>query len=179
MNEIWKDIPGYEGAYQVSDQGRVRSLDRDVSRKHRWGPHMEVWRYKGKILSARAKGCGHLNVSLGAGNTHLVHRLVLLAFVGFPDAGHECLHINGIPSDNRLVNLRWGSRYENRADMRTHAQQYGRRQGSSHLTEDTIRQIKKKLATKESQKALAAEFGVHVNTINNISRGYTHKWVVV
>jgi hypothetical protein len=177
MKENWKDIPGHEGSYQASDQGRIRSLDRVVLRTHRWGGHKEEWHYKGKVLSARAKGCGHLNVSLGAANTQLVHRLVLLTFVGPPDNGRECLHINGIPSDNRLENLRWGSRHENRADMRAHAKQYARRQGSTHLTEDAIRQIKIKLAAKEQQKLLAVEFGVHVNTINNINRGYTHKWV--
>jgi hypothetical protein len=179
MTEVWRDIPMYAGAYQVSDQGRVRSLDRVVLRAHRWGGQPQEWRYKGKILSAKPKDCGHLNVSLGANNTHLVHRLVLLAFVGAPGAGCECLHKNGIPSDNRLQNLRWGSRYENRADIRTHAQQYGRRQGSSQLTEDAIRQIKQKLLEKQPQKSIAAEFGVHLNTVNNISRGYTHKWVRV
>ena len=179
MTEIWRDIPGYEGAYQASNLGRVKSLPRIVLRKHRWGDHLVEWSYAGKVLSVGAKGCGHLNVSLGANNTELVHRLILLAFVGFPDSGQECLHKNGIPNDNRLENLCWGTRRENRSDMSRHAQQYGRRQGSSHLTEETIRAIKRRLFLKDPQVLLAKEFGVHVNTISNINRGYTHTWVTL
>lgn len=179
MREIWKDIPGHEGAYQVSNRGRVRSLPRCVLRHYSDGrPPTEI-RYFGKILSARAKSCGHLNVSLGAGNTKLVHRLVLLAFVGPPKEGQECLHKNGKPADNRLSNLKWGSRLENKSDERRHARLYGRRQGSTWLSVETIKEIKRELQNPDrpSQRKLAERYGVHVNTINNISRGYVHRWV--
>jgi hypothetical protein len=179
MKEIWRDIPGYEGQYQVSNMGRVRSLDRVVMRKHRWGGHLVAWKYKGKILSGKPKGSGHLNVGLGANNTKLVHRLVLLAFVGEPKNGQECLHTNGNPQDNRLSNLRWGTRVENKNDERKHAQLFGRRQGSSQLSTETIRDIKQELTNpnRPSQKVLAKKYGVHVNTISNISRCFTHRWV--
>ena len=177
--EIWKDIPGFEGSYQVSNFGNVRSLDRVVQRKHRWGDTLKTWVYKGKLLSCKKKGCGHLNVNLGAKKTFLVHRLVMLAFKGPAPDGCEVRHLNGIPDDNRLENLAWGTRIENRADIRRHAQLYRRRQGSTWLSEDTIRQIKRDLAQPDRPKMaeLAVKYGVHVNTISNINRQYTHKWV--
>lgn len=178
MDEVWKDIPGYEGRYQVSTFGRVRSLDRVEMRKHGHGGCAE-WHYKGKILSARQKESGHLNVCLGANNTKKVHRLVLETFVGPSPVGMECLHIDGNPTNNHIENLRWGTRIENRADIRRHAQLYRRRQGSTWLSEDTIRQIKRDLAQPDRPKMaeLAVKYGVHVNTISNINRQYTHKWV--
>ncbi len=105
MMENWKDIPGYEGRYQVSDQGRVKSFCR---------------RAEGVLLRPGRMPEGHLSVALGKGNSQTVHRLVLLAFVGAPPEKHECLHGNGIPSDNRLENLRWGTRGENIRDAYTH-----------------------------------------------------------
>lgn len=179
MQEEWRDIPGYAGSYQVSDQGRVRSVDRTVWRQFNCGRPPAAIKYKGKVLRARPKQTGHAVVNLGAGSCTTVHRLVLLAFVGPPPAGHECLHINGVPSDNRLENLRWGTRLENKADERYHAQLYGRRQGSTHLSIETIRQIKRELCDprRPSQRVLAAKYGVHYNTISNISRCFTHKWI--
>ena len=179
MKEIWKPIPGYEGRYEVSSKGRVRSLTRVELRTYVDGRPSTPINYKGKLLSLRPKGCGHMVVNLGAKTHKLVHRLVLFAFVGPPGAGQECLHNNGKPADNRLENLRWGTRIENKNDERKHAQIYGRRQGSTHLTVETIRQIKRELQTpgRPSQKILAKKYGVHVNTISNIARCYTHRWV--
>ena len=179
MDEIWRDIPGYDGMYQASSHGRIRSVDRTIFRPHSHGGHA-VWRYKGRVLKARPKESGHLNVSLGAHNTKKVHRLVLETFVGACPVGMECLHIDGDPTNNRIENLRWGTRFENKADERKHARLYGRRQGSTWLTVEMIRAIKHDLAQTDrpSQKVLAQKYGVHWNTINNINRGYTHRWIV-
>jgi hypothetical protein len=89
------------------------------------------------------------------------------------------LHADGDPTNNKLENLRWGTRLDNRADMRVHAQLYRRRQGATWLSEETIRAIKRDLSAhdKPTQKVLARKYGVHANTINNINRGFTHKWV--
>lgn len=111
--ELWKDIPGYEGRYQVSDLGRVRSLDCRVPLLNR---HTNVWitrAVKGRVLKPGAGETGHVTVALGKGNTHSVHTLVLLAFEGPPPAGHEVLHRNHTPSDNRWTNLFYGTRSEN------------------------------------------------------------------
>ncbi len=178
MQDIWKDIPGYAGRYQASTGGQIRSLDRVEFRKHRHGGYAN-WAYKGKVMQARPKESGHLNVCLGLGNSKKVHRLVLETFVGPCPAGMECLHADGDPTNNRLENLRWGTRVENRADMRKHAQAYRRKQGSTWLSEGTIKQIKRDLADPDrpTHAVLAQKYGVHFNTISNISRGFTHKWV--
>lgn len=117
--EIWKDIPGYEGRYQVSDQGRVRSCDRAIefpayttgSGVYR-GASKRV--FKGRVLKPGRVKSGHLSLPLGRPLIgRMVHQLVLLAFVGPCPAGHEVLHLNHDPADNRLSNLRYGTRSEN------------------------------------------------------------------
>ena len=117
--EIWKDVPGYEGQYQVSDHGRVKSLDRDIVQMSRWGT-LYMKSVKGVMLRPGRMPAGHVSVSLGRNNSQCVHKLVLLAFVGPAPGGHECLHDNGDPSDNRLSNLRWGTRGDNIRDAVRH-----------------------------------------------------------
>jgi len=103
--ETWKLVPGYDGKYEVSDQGQIRSYQR---------------RPEGRILRPGRMPGGHLSVALGRKNSQCVHKLVLLAFVGAAPDRHECLHINGDPADNRLSNLRWGTRSENMKDAYAH-----------------------------------------------------------
>lgn len=107
--EKWKTIPGYEGRYEVSDLGSVRSLDRKDTRGRR---------RKGRVMSLRRQPSGHLTVSLcnGQQRSFPVHRLVLLAFVGPCPDGMEACHENDVPDDNRLANLRWDTRSANVMD---------------------------------------------------------------
>lgn len=109
--EQWRDIPGYEGRYQVSDQGRVKSVPHRV----RLVVHgVETTRLSpGRMLKPGRCRSGHLSVALGKGNSKMVHGLVLTAFVGARPEAQEALHLNHTPSDNRLCNLRWGTRSEN------------------------------------------------------------------
>jgi hypothetical protein len=118
--EIWKDIPGYEGQYQVSTLGNVRSLDRVITCEGKVKGKYTSLR-KGKLLRPGRSSSGHLTVALGKNNSMSVHFLVLFAFVGRKESnGVECLHINGIPFDNRVENLRWGTRSENMIDAYAH-----------------------------------------------------------
>lgn len=109
--EAWRDIPGFEGRYQVSDQGSVRSVDHRV----RLVAHgVETTRLvRGRILRPGPSTSGHLSVVLGRGNTRAVHVLVMLAFEGPCPEGMEVLHRNHTPSDNRFANLKYGTRGEN------------------------------------------------------------------
>ena len=111
MNENWKDIPGFEGRYQASDAGRVRSVDRRV----RLVAHgVETTRLaRGRILRPAPSRSGHLSVVLGRSNTRGVHTLVMRAFVGEPPEGNEVLHLDHNPTNNALANLRYGTRSEN------------------------------------------------------------------
>ena len=116
MSERWLPVVGYEGAYQVSDLGRVRSLDRMIvdSVGHRYFR-------AGRILrQVTLKGTGHCRVTLPGGIQGYVHRLVLEAFVGPAPDGMEACHNDGDPTNNRLDNLRWDTRSANNTDAVRH-----------------------------------------------------------
>lgn len=117
-NEQWRPIPGYEGRYDVSDHGRVKSLARTVYDK---SGHPRP--YPERLLRPGPRPDGHLGVVLhvnGKRDSQLVHRLVLLAFVGLRPDGTEACHNNGVGTDNRLVNLRWDTHPGNSRDMVRH-----------------------------------------------------------
>lgn len=103
MEEIWKDIEGYEGLYQVSNLGRVKSLGNNKNRKE-------------KIIKQIKKKDGYLYLKCsknGESKTFSVHRLVAQAFIPNPNNLPEIDHINTVPTDNRIENLRWCSRKGN------------------------------------------------------------------
>lgn len=118
MTEQWRPIPGWEGLYDVSDVGRVRSCSRVVVGRN--GRPLTV---NQRILTGTVNEHGYVRVSLCRGNarfTRGVHQLVLLAFAGPAPDGHEACHNNGDPGDNRLINLRWDTRSSNMLDRTTH-----------------------------------------------------------
>jgi len=111
MEEIWKDIEGYEGSYQVSNLGRVKSLERIVAFKD--GRKI---RFKEKIISLNKLKHGYLAANLWKDDkrkSFKVHRLVAKAFIARIDGKDYVDHINGIPSDCRVCNLRWCTHKEN------------------------------------------------------------------
>lgn len=112
--EVWKPVCGYEGKYEVSDHGQVRSLDRlDTAGRP----------VRGRIMKASTGSSGYKQVDLsgtGGAATKHVHRLVLEAFVGACPDGMEACHGDGGAVDNRLANLRWDSRSENMIDRTRH-----------------------------------------------------------
>ena len=112
MEEIWKDIEGYEGIYQVSNLGRVRSLDR------------KVWNYtkKGRILKSHSNGHGYQNVSLHNKNKiekhAYIHILVAKAFIPNPENKKEVNHKDFNKENNCADNLEWVTREENKKHYR-------------------------------------------------------------
>ena len=109
-NEEWRDVVGYEGLYQVSDQGRVKSLERKVPK---WDGERTV---KERILKPAPTKYGYLQFNLYAGGKQkalTVHRLVCEAFHENPDNKQEVNHINENKTDNRACNLEWCTRTEN------------------------------------------------------------------
>ena len=120
MSEEWRDVPGWEGFYQVSSVGRVKSVERTIMRGQ---CPMHI---RERIMAVYPRDSGHLVVSTlrkpsGESYRPTVHQLVAFAFIGDRRAeGLEIRHLNGDPSDNRVENLAWGTRAENVADMIDH-----------------------------------------------------------
>lgn len=150
--ENWKAIPGYEGQYEVSDQGRVRNLDR--------------------VLTLTHMKSGHLGARLNR-KFYYVHRLVLLAFVSPPEqyAPHvrvEGRHLDGDPANNALKNLAWGTVKENRADRRRLGEK-------AKLSKDQMLMLQADLRGGALLKDVAAKFGVERHTAARYRDGYMYE----
>lgn len=108
--EQWRTIPEFEGKYEASNYGRVRSLDRIVVRANRWGECEHQW--KGRVLKPVSHK-GYLVTKLGACKYLFgIHQLVARAWYGMPN-GLVVNHINGVKTDNRPCNLEYITNTEN------------------------------------------------------------------
>ena len=163
MSEKWVQIPGFEGRYEVSDLGRVRSVDREVETSNG-----QVRRYRGMLLSpGRMNDFGHVTVMLGRdGGSRCVHDLVLNAFVGPPEPGQECRHFDGDGSNNRLENLRWGSRSQNGKDTT--------RLGRRRFTYEQADEMRQKKNQGWLLREIAEEYGCSVSLVHQITTGFRY-----
>lgn len=168
----WAPIFGWEGLYEVSNGGIVRSLDRVVTRPN--GVRVSL---KGRELSA-AMCNGYQRVSLRDGarkEFRYIHDLVCRAFHGPRPAGCEVAHGNNNRTDNVADNLRWATRAENIKDKARHGTQpVGERIWLAKLTDAAIRDIRSSGAT---LRALAAVYGVSHGTISAVKSRRTWKHV--
>jgi len=168
--EIWKDVIGHEGLYQVSSLGRVKSFCRDKN---------------GRILRPGKASKGYLQVRLFRGGKQkqvLVHRLVLEAHTGpAPSPKHEGNHRNGDKADNRIENLEWVTPEENiRHAFRElgHEGVKGETHGRAELTRRKVIGIRELWATGDyTQIELAEMFRVCHSTISYIVRRKTWRHV--
>ena len=171
MNEEWRDVVGYEGSYQVSNCGRVRSLDRiDNAGKKR----------KGRMKRTPVNGRGYAMVSLSnqeSKKTKRLHRLVAEAFLPNPRNHPQINHIDGNPLNNAVENLEWcDAKYNQQHAVRTGLHKPSK--GSSHyktdLNEFQVRVIKR-IASQGNipQRELGSIFGVPQQTISSIKSGRT------
>lgn len=119
----WRAIPGFEGRYEASDTGLIRSLDRIIETRNgsRWKPGVPgapgIRRLRGRVLKPGTSAqTGHQHVVLEGRNDRSVHSLVLEAFVGPCPPGLMACHTNDDPTDNRIDNLSWGTRSQNSYD---------------------------------------------------------------
>lgn len=176
MIETWRSINDYEGKYQVSNFGNVRSLDRYIE-----GKDGKTKKFPGKILSLVKQNAGYVTVGLSKDSvvtSFLVHRLVAAAFIDNPENLPEVNHKDGVKHNNNLSNLEWMSRVRN---IR-HAMGMGLIQGlgeqnpSAKLSEVDVIEIKKLLRLNLSKKEIAKVFGVKSATISDIDmkRSWVH-----
>lgn len=117
--EQWRPVVGYDGVYEVSDHGNVRSLDRMVQIRDDGRQRHE----RGRLLSPGHDHHGYRLIVLrahGARRTRWVHQLVLEAFIGPKPLGQVTRHLDGDPTNNHLSNLTWGTYSENVADRVAH-----------------------------------------------------------
>ena len=177
MTETWKPVVGYEGYYEVSDMGRVKSLDRVVVDPRGW-----EYDRLGQIIAACDHGEGYLVLNLAVDTRktlYLVHRLVGEAFFGLCPEGCQTNHKNGIKADNRVANLEFVTRGENmRHAFRTGL--YDSNIGENHyralLTEDDVLAIRSRYgAGGVTQRQLAEKYGVSRENISGITTGKTWK----
>lgn len=174
--ETWKPIPGYEGLYEVSDHGRVKSVLRRTWFVNRWGQETQrIVPERIREQSVHPNG-GHLYLTLhkeGKRKQWFVHVLVLMAFVGpRPTGCDETRHLDGNPTNNHLGNLRWATHQENVDDMLGHGTHRNARKthcihgheftpANTYIRPDGNRDCKacaKSRQTKEDQAAYMREY---------------------
>lgn len=102
--ENWKRVVGYEGMYDVSDQGGVRSLDRFVA-----GRSGSMRKLKGRVLVPYTDPRGYKSVHICRDKLIKVYRLVAIAFIPNPYSKKEVNHIDGNPLNNNVSNLEWAT----------------------------------------------------------------------
>lgn len=166
MEETWAQIKGFEGIYEVSTLGRIRSLDRP-QRVRGNGISLQ----KGQILKQWKQG-SYMYCDLrkpGVKQKARIHVVVLETFVCPRPGGMIACHNNGNSTDNRLCNLRWGTHEDNARDKILHGTyQYGERSAKSKLTEAQAIAI---LESPGTHRAIAKEFKVSKSTITAIKTG--------
>ena len=161
--ETWRAIRGHKG-YEVSDHGRVRSLDR-------WIQYSDgrKARFKGKLLAPGKVGAGYLQVALGGdAPNNYVHVLVALAFIGKPKRGQEVRHIDNNPANNMLANLCYGTHSQNQLDRIAHGTHgRGEKNPMAKITRDAVQEIRSR---KVPISDLLRKYGIsrsHVHAVRN------------
>lgn len=163
----WKPVVGFEGRFEVSDIGKVRSLDRVLVDGRRW---------KARASKPKASRTGHLAVRLCDGKHYWlgVHRLVLEAFIGPCPDGMEGCHNDGNPANNTLANLRWDTRAGNHADKIAHGTSlHGSRNHLAKLCAEDILAIREMSRGGITARAISAKYSVTAANISSILAGKT------
>jgi hypothetical protein len=169
MEEIWKDVVGFEGLYKVSNLGNVIGIGKS------WvcGMYDSIIVKPESIRKQSTDTGGYKQVWLckdGKAKNYLVHRLVAKTFLENPENKKDINHKNGNKTDNGLDNLEWCTRSENvlhafKNDLKKPSS--GSRHGMSKLKEDDVLRIRE-LSGKHTKLELAEMFGVGRRNINNI-----------
>jgi hypothetical protein len=158
--EEWKPVVGWEGYYEVSTFGRVRSR----ARRTRAG-WIKFKLHSGNVISQFGRqGRQYVNLFDGKRRqTCTVHRLVLEAFVGARPLNLECRHLDGNADNNQLDNLVWGTKLDNEADKVRH--------GTAKRMPLTVEEIVDIRHSPRKQQELADQYGVTQSLISRIKSG--------
>jgi hypothetical protein len=177
MEEIWKDVIGYEGIYMVSSLGRMKSNERVIERK-KVGIYVQP-----ETFIAGCEYHGYLKTSLrkdGSKKDKFIHCLVAEAFLGIKPEGMEVCHGDGDRKNNRIENLRYGTRADNVRDAIKHGTHFtpfaskGVERSYSKLNDEIVRYIR---TSSETTYGLAKRFNVSKWAISNVRNNIS--WVHV
>ena len=170
--EKWKQVVGYEGLYEVSDEGRVRSVDKTTRDGRFWA---------GRMLGKHRAGSGYHRVVLcvnGVSKHLYVHRLVAEAFILNPENKPEVNHKDGDKHNNSVSNLEWVTKSENGIHS---FKSLGRKPGkwmlgkASPYRKFTDEQVEMIRTSSRSCYSIAKEYGVSHSVVQNIRNGKTYK----
>jgi len=175
--EIWRPVLGWEGLYEASSLGRIRSIERWTRGRHRGiGPHRV--RRRSKVLRLVLNQHGYLagNFSRRGGRVNFeLHRAICEAFHGPAPEGFVAAHWDGVRTNCAASNLRWATIAENQNDMVRHGTLLrGEQKPCARLTEDDVRAIR---GSQASTSKLARQYGVHWKTLSAARSGQTWKHV--
>jgi transposase-like protein len=162
IGEQWNPVLGFDGLYEISSLGTIRSLRGE------------------KIKAPQRNPRGYMHTALydhGATNVY-IHRAVLEAFAGAAPHGQESCHWNGQRDDNSLLNLRWDTSKGNHADRLVHGTHTrGSRNAKAKLTDADVLAIRAAVAGGTMPSVVARSYGVNKCTISDIVRGRTWQWL--
>lgn len=166
--ETWKDIPNYEGVYQVSNLGRIRSLDRYVTRGK------SGFFKEGQIQKLQNNGNGYLYKQLkykGNYKNFYIHRLVLMVFVGERPDGMVICHKDGDITNNKLSNLRYDTPLENNIDQF--------RQGTRNnvLKNEEVLRIRKMYNEGYKPLSISTKLNINIHSVRSVLQGKTYSWL--
>lgn len=175
MDEVWKDVLGYEGLYQVSNLGRVKGVDRII--ECLWNGKMVYKPYKGKIKVQTVNPVtDRLQVSIYKNNKAEcanVARLVALAFIPNPDNLPEVDHIDGNRHNNIVTNLKWTDRVGNMNNIITKERLSLSKKGRCYYKKPILQLNLDGVVVKEwdSIKSAAESLGIHYTAITMVLKG--------
>jgi hypothetical protein len=181
--EVWKTIPGYEGYYEASSRGRVRSVARVIRREKNWFGHPCLVPRKSRVLApSRSRGRRHVTLSKGGLHKYVqVHQLVALVFLGPVPEGKQVNHRDGDPANNTVENLEYVTPSENQLHAsRTGLMPVGERHHKATITPEVVRKIRRRLAEFSGHGACTAigkQLGVSWRVVQHIKDGETWKHV--
>lgn len=177
--EVWKDIPNYEGIYQASTLGNIRSIGFTQEINNQWGS-TSVRHKKGRVLKQHINTPGYYSVQVSKDRITkriMTHRLVAITFIPNPENKREVNHKDSNKLNNRLDNLEWVTPKENNQ----HYILLGRKRTplgmdthNAVLTEEIVKEIYLSTLT---PKKLSEKLNINKSTISSVKQGVNWRWL--